>query len=160
MTLGGTIDCVLDVGRSGQLMKLGRVGVGVTQGMGGAEFVMTAWGSPQFPQGGQWSFLRQTGTGTAPGGVDKDLGVPLVRGGAAPVAPPITSPYRFADPVDLSTPDTPLSDYGIVHATGTSWRFLAAVRSTRSSHPPDRRSRRRTSFSTFASWPGSTSSRH
>jgi hypothetical protein len=122
--LGGTLDCVLDVGGSGQLMKLGRVGVGVTQGMGGSEFVMTAWGSPQFPQGGQWSFLQQTGTGTAPGLVDKDLGVPLIRAGAAPVPPPLTSPYRFADPVDLATPDTPASDYGIVHATGTQRVFF------------------------------------
>jgi len=122
--LGGIIDCMLNVGASGQLMKLGRVGVGVTAGMGGSEFVMTAWGSPQFPQGGQWSFLRQTGTGTAPEVVDKDLGVPLVRAGAAPAAPPLTSPYRFADPTDLSTPGTPASDYGIIHATGTQRVFF------------------------------------
>jgi hypothetical protein len=122
--LGGNIDCLLNVGNSGQLMKLGRVGVGVTQGMGGAEFVMTAWGSPQFPQGGQWSFLRQTGAGTAPEVVDKDLGVPLIRAGAAPAPPPPTSPYRFADPVDLSTPAAPASDYGIVHATGTQRVFF------------------------------------
>jgi hypothetical protein len=119
--LGGTIDCVLNVGSSGQLMKLGRVGVGVTQG---PEFVMTAWGSPQFPQGGQWSFLRQTEAGAAPEVVDKDLGVPLIRKGAAPAAPPLTTPYRFADPVDLSTPTAPASDYGIVHATGTQRVFF------------------------------------
>jgi hypothetical protein len=122
--LGGTIDCVLSVGGGGQLMKLGRVGVGVTQGMGGPEFVMTAWGSPQFSQGGQWSFLRQTGAGTAPEVIDKDLGVPLIRAGAAPTPPPLSSPYRFADPVDLTTPDTPASDYGIVHATGTQRVFF------------------------------------
>jgi len=122
--LGGNIDCVLNVGNSGQLMKLGRVGVGVTQGFGGAEFVVTAWGSPQFPQGGQWSFLRQTGAGTAPEVVDKDLGVPLIRAGAAPAPPPPNSPYRFAEPVDLNTPGAPASDYGIVHATGTQRLFF------------------------------------
>ncbi|HEY8037838.1 MAG TPA: hypothetical protein VIF37_19850 [Methylobacter sp.] len=122
--LGGTVDCVLNVGLSGQLMKLGRVGVGVTQGLGGPEFVMTAWGSPQFPQGGQWSFLRQTGAGTAPEVVDKDLGVPLIRAGAELAPPPLTSPYRFADPGDLSTPVTPASDYGIIHATGTQRVFF------------------------------------
>jgi hypothetical protein len=122
--LGGTIDCVLNVGNSGQLMKLGRVGVGATPGMGGAEFAMTAWGSPQFPQGGQWSFLRQTGASTAPEVVDKDLGVPLIRAGAAPSPPPLNSPYRFADPVDLSSPGAPASDYGIVHATGTQRVFF------------------------------------
>jgi hypothetical protein len=122
--LGGTIDCILNIGGSGQLMKLGRVGVGVTQGLGGPEFVMTAWGSPQFSAGGQWSFLRQTGAGAAPEVIDQDLGVPLIRAGAAPAPPPLTSPYRFADPVDLATPGTPTSDYGIVHATGTQRVFF------------------------------------
>jgi len=122
--LGGTIDCVFNIGNSGQLMKLGRVGVGVTLGMGGPEFVMTAWGSPQFPQGGQWSFLRQTSPGAAPEVLNKDLGIPLVRAGAAPAAPPLTSPYRFADPVDLNSPTSPVSDYGITHATGTQRIFF------------------------------------
>jgi hypothetical protein len=122
--MGGGIDCVINVASSGLPMKIGRVGVGVTHGMGGPEFVMTAWGSPQFPYGGQWSFLQQTGAGTAPELVDTDLGVPLIRAGAAPTAPAPTSPYRFADPVDLATPATPQSDYGIVHATGTQRVFF------------------------------------
>ena len=117
--LGGGIDCVLDVGASHLLMKLGRVGVGVTQGMSGPEFVMTAWGSPQFPHGGQWAFLKQTGFGAAPELVDTNLGVPLVRSGPVPAPPPPSSPFRFADPEDLAKPTSPNSDYGIVHATGT-----------------------------------------
>jgi len=122
--LGGSLDCVINVAGSGQLMKAGKVGVGVTQGMGGPEFVMTTWGSPQFPTGGQWSFLVQTGFGTAPQTLDGNLGVPLIRSGPAPAPPPITSPYRFADPADLATPDTPSSDYGIVHATGAQRTFF------------------------------------
>lgn len=122
--LGGGIDCVVNVATSGLMMKLGRVGVGVTEGMGGPEFVMTAWGSPQFPSGGQWSFLKQTGVGTAPELVDTDLGVPLIRAGAVPSPPPANSPYRFADPVDLAAPASPDSDYGIVHATGTQRVFF------------------------------------
>jgi len=122
--LGGGIDCVVNVATSGLMMKLGRVGVGVTEGMGGPEFVMTAWGSPQFPSGGQWSFLKQTGAGTAPELVHTDLGVPLIRAGAVPIPPPPNSPYRFADPVDLAAPASPASDYGIVHATGTQRVFF------------------------------------
>jgi hypothetical protein len=122
--MGGAVDCVINVAASGLPMKIGRVGVGVTQGMGGPEFVMTAWGSPQFPVGGQWSFLQQTGSGTAPEVVNTDLGVPLIRAGAAPTPPPPTSPYRFADPVDLANPSNPQSDYGIVHATGTQRVFF------------------------------------
>lgn len=122
--LGGGVDCVLNVATSGLMMKLGRVGVGVTQGMSGPEFVMTAWGSPQFPYGGQWSFLKQTGFGTAPELVDTDLGIPLIRAGAVPTPPPSTSAYRFADPEDLANATSPASDYGIVHATGTQRVFF------------------------------------
>ena len=122
--LGGGIDCVLHVAASGLPMKVGRVGVGVTQGMGGPEFVMTAWGSPQFPYGGQWSFLKQTGAGTAPELVHADLGVPLIRAGAVPAPPPANSPYRFADPEDLASPTSPASDYGVVHATSTQRVFF------------------------------------
>jgi len=122
--LGGPIDCVINIAAGGQLMKVGQVGVGVTQGMAGPEFVMTSWGSPQFPTGGQWSFLVQTGAGTSPQTVDQSLGVPLIRSGPAPNPPPLTSPYRFADPVDLARPDNPTSDYGIIHSTGTQRVFF------------------------------------
>ena len=122
--MGGNVDCTIDVAGSGLPMRVGRVGVGVTEGMGGPEFVMTAWGSPQFPYGGQWSFLKQTAAGAAPGLVDTNLGVPLIRAGAAPAPAPPSSPYRFADPVDLATASNPQSDYGIVHATGTQRIFF------------------------------------
>jgi hypothetical protein len=123
--MGGTVDCTIDIAGSGLAMRIGRVGVGVTQGMGGPEFVMCAWGSPQFPTGaGQWSFLQQTAAGGAPQLLDSDLGVPLIRSGAAPTPPPSSSAYRFADPVDLATPANPLTDYGIVHATGTQRVFF------------------------------------
>lgn len=122
--LGGTIDCLINIGGSGQLMRVTRVGVGATQGMGGFEFAMTAWGSPLFPQGGQWSFLKQVAPGDAPQPVDRDLGVPLIREGVAPMPPPPTSPYRFADPVDLAQATSPASDYGILHATGTQRVFF------------------------------------
>ncbi len=123
--MGGTVDCTINVAGSGLPMRIGRVGVGVTEGMGGPEFVMAAWGSPQFPTGaGQWSFLKQTAAGAAPELLDSDLGVPLIRAGAAPTSPPPSSPYRFADPVDLASPANPLTDYGIVHATGTQRVFF------------------------------------
>jgi hypothetical protein len=87
--------------------------------MGGPEFVMAASGSPILPGGGQWSFLRQGASDRTPGPVDPDQGVPLVRAGPAPAAPPPTAPYRFADPADLLHPDSPETDYGLLHATGT-----------------------------------------
>ena len=115
--LGGSVDCEIDIGGSGQRMRVGRVGVAATPGSSGPEFAMAAWGSPILPAGGQWSFLRQSAPGDAPQPIDRDVGVPLVRAGAA--SAPTTAPYRFADPVDTLQPDSPSSDYGIVHATGT-----------------------------------------
>jgi hypothetical protein len=125
--MGGPIDCTMNVGGSGQLMRVGRVGVAYTQiPPGRIEFVMAAWGMPQFAQGGQWSFLRQVGNGTAPELIDKNRGVPLIRAGAAPGPP--GGPYRFADPEDLASPESPASDYGIVHATGTQRVFFPRPR--------------------------------
>ena len=82
--LGGPIDCTIDIGGTGQLMRIAKVGVAPSPGVGGPEFVMSAWGSPVLPGGGQWSFLRQGAGDQAPQAVDRDLGVPLVRAGAAP----------------------------------------------------------------------------
>jgi hypothetical protein len=117
--LGGPIDCTIDIGGTGQRMRISTVGVAHSPGIGGQEFVMAAWGSPVLPGGGQWSFVRQAAADPAPQAVDRDQGVPLVRAGAATAAPPANSPYRFADPSDLLHPDSPHTDYGLLHATGT-----------------------------------------
>jgi hypothetical protein len=122
--LGGGVDCQINIGASGQLMRVTQVSIDATQGMGGYEFAVAAWGSPNFAPGGQWSFFKQTSPGAAPQPVGQDLGVPLIRAGATPNPPPVTSPYRFSDPVDLAQPDSPLSDYGILHATGTQRVFF------------------------------------
>ncbi len=117
--LGGQIDCTIDIGGTGQKMRVTHVGVAASPGTSGPEFAMAAWGSPVLPGGGQWSFLRQPAGAQAPEAVDRDQGVPLVRSGPATAPPPPTSPYRFADPEDLLQPDSPGVDYGLVHATGT-----------------------------------------
>jgi len=132
-TLGGAIDCTVDVGASGQKMRVGRIGVAATPGMGGPEFAMAAWGSPLFPTGGTWSFLRQRSPTEAPSAVDLQLGVPLVRAGAAN-GPPSSAPYRFADPQDVLTPESPNADYGIVHSTGTQRTYFPRPKIELGSH--------------------------
>jgi hypothetical protein len=121
--LGGAIDCTIDVGASGQKMRVGRIGVAATPGMGGPEFAVAAWGSPQFPGGGTWTFLRQRSPAEAPSAVDLQLGTPLVRAGAAGGSPP-SAPYRFTDPQDLLIADFPATEYGIVHSTGTQRTYF------------------------------------
>jgi hypothetical protein len=122
--LGGGLDTDLTVGSGPQKVRLHRVGVGVTQGLGGPEFVMTAWGSPAFPGGGEWSVLSLGATDAAPQAVPNGQGVPLTRAGLAGTPPSPSSPYRFADPVDLAQPDNPEREYGILHATGTQRVFF------------------------------------
>ena len=131
--LGGAIDCTLDVGGSGQKMRVSRIGVAATPGMGGHEFSVAAWGSPSFPGGGTWSFLCQHSATEAPSGVDLQLGVPVVRAGAAG-GPPSTAPYRFADPQDTLIPDTPNTEYGIVHSTGTQRTYFPRPKIEAGSH--------------------------
>jgi hypothetical protein len=121
--LGGAIDCTLDIGASGQKMRVSRIGVAATPGLGGPQFSVAAWGSPSFPGGGTWSFLRQLNPTEAPSAVDLQLGVPLVRAGAA-TGPPSIAPYRFTDPQDTLTPDSPDAEYGIVHSTGTQRTYF------------------------------------
>jgi len=117
--MGGDVDATVAIGSGLQRMRLNRVGVGVTPGMGGPEFVMAGWGGPVLPAGGQWSFLRIDDPAAAPRDIDRSLGLPLVRAGTATAPPPATSPYRFADPEDLLRPNNPDTDYAILHAMGT-----------------------------------------
>jgi hypothetical protein len=117
--LGGPVDASINIGGGPQVAHLNHVDVGVTSGMGGPEFVMTEWGAPAFPGGGQWSMVRVPGPGQPATPVDKARGAPLIRAGLAgtPAAP--SSAYRFSDPADLAQPDNPAQDYAILHAMGT-----------------------------------------
>ena len=117
--LGGLVDCTIDIGGTGQRMRVTHVGVAASSGGDDPQFVVAAYGSPILPGGGQWSFLRQPTGAPAPQAVDPDTGVPLLREGPATAPPPPSSPYLFADPADLLHPATPGADYALVHATGT-----------------------------------------
>jgi hypothetical protein len=117
--MGGALDAVVDLGGTGQRTRAAHVGVGVTQALTGPEFAMAAWGSPLLPTGGAWSVVRRPTGDPSPRPVDATLGVPVVRAGYAGAPPDPTSPYRFADPADLATPNTPAVDYALLHATNT-----------------------------------------
>jgi hypothetical protein len=122
--LGGPVTANIHVGSGPQGFLVQRVDVASTPGVAGPEFAVAAWGSPVFPGGGQWSALRVDAPDAAPRAVPKDRGVPLIRAGAAGSSPPLASPYRFADPADLTRPTNPATDYGILHATGTQRVFF------------------------------------
>jgi hypothetical protein len=117
--LCGPIDTSINIGGGPQVMRLHRIGVGVTQVGPTPQFVMTTWGALVFPGGGEWSVLQAIDATGAPQPVPRDEGLPLVRAGATPAGP-----YRFADPADLAREATPARDYGILHSTGTQRAFF------------------------------------
>lgn len=120
--MGGAVDTVISLGGGPHRMRLHRVGVGVA----GPDFVMAAWGSLEFPRGGEWSVLEARNGMEAPAPVTADRGLPLIRQGAAGTA--ASAPYRFADPEDLFDVATPSRDYGILHSMGTQRAFYRRPR--------------------------------
>ena len=116
--LGGPVDCVLNVGNSGQIMRVGRVEVGNAPASGGSpQFAAVARGSVVLPNQGSWSILERTDSVSEPQAIDPNFGVPLIRQGAASMTGANTNPYRFAEAVDLLEPDTPSLDYCLLHTT-------------------------------------------
>ncbi len=122
--LGGPVDCVLNVGGSGQQMRVMRVEVGNAPASGGsAQFAAVARGTVVLPRQGSWSVLQRTDGVSEPQAIDPNLGVPLIRQGAASMGGANTNPFRFAEAVDLWQPDSPSLDYCLLHST-TSSRML------------------------------------
>ena len=122
--LGGPMDCVLNVGGSGQLMRVMRVEVGNAPASGGSsEFAAVARGSVVLPRQGNWSLMERTDDVSEPQAMDPNLGLPLIRQGAASMSGTNTNPYRFAEAVDLWQPDSPSVDYCLLYTT-TSSRIL------------------------------------
>jgi len=117
--LGGPVDCVIDVGGSGEQMRVLQTEVTLAPDVSGPQFAAAAYGSPSLPKDGQWSVVSIASGGPATP-VDPQRGASLVREGnqyVAPVANP--NPYRFADPADLLNA-TPASDLGLLHVSGRS----------------------------------------
>jgi hypothetical protein len=121
-SLGGGVDCVIDVGQSGQQMRVTRVDFSTSLTPGGNPvFVGAARGTLALPRDGAWSITRQSTD--EPQALDPDFGVPLIREGEASVvlnpAYINSNPLRFADPADLLRPNSPTSDYGLLFSTDT-----------------------------------------
>jgi hypothetical protein len=117
--LGGPVDCVIAVAGTAQTMRLSRVEVANAPHGATPEFAAAARGSLVLPAQGSWSVLARTDNASEPTPIDADLGLPLIRQGPAGSPPPNT-PWRLAEPADLWVPDTPSSDYCLLHATDST----------------------------------------
>jgi hypothetical protein len=129
--IGGPIDCVVDIGRSGQQMRLNRFDVSNSFEADGFRpaFAAPGRGSVLLPKDGSWSLVKhEAGTGEV-SPVPPDLSAPLIRNGrlfrdAGDVLQldpkPADALLRIANPTELLRPPTnDTINYGFLQSTDT-----------------------------------------
>jgi hypothetical protein len=124
--LGGPVDCVINIGNSGQLMRLSRADVNASQNAGGDPiFVSAARGAVILPKDGAWSVVQHNhGTGEV-SPLDAQATVPLIRRGKLDSVTQTTNAvandlFRLANPADVvRPPDASTRNYGLLQSTGT-----------------------------------------
>jgi hypothetical protein len=111
-SLGGPVDCELDVAKSKQRMRVSRVDVNPARNAAGKSvFVTAARGSLVLPKDGSWSTVKQrTDTGDVQPVAPQEL-VPLIKPNASPS-------FQVTHPADVYVP-TSNTHYGVVQSTGT-----------------------------------------
>ena len=111
-SLGGPVDCTVNIAKSKQRMRLSRVDVNPARNAAGKSvFVTAARGSLILPQDGSWSVVQQrTDTGDVKPVPPQDT-VPLIKPNANPN-------YLIAHPADAEQPASN-AHYGVVQSTGT-----------------------------------------
>jgi hypothetical protein len=123
--LGGPGDCVIDIGKSGQLMRLSRVDVNASTNGTNPIFVSAARGAVVLPKEGSWSVVQHNqGTGEV-SPLDPQTAVPVIRRGK--LSPDATTTdtgpgdlLRIANPVDLVQPPGPNTrNFGLLQSTKT-----------------------------------------
>jgi hypothetical protein len=123
--IGGPIDCVIDIGGSGQQMRLNRFDVSNSFQADGFSpaFAAPGRGSVLLPKDGSWSLVKhEAGTGQV-SPVPPDLSAPLIRVGQ--VIPgtsdyPTTELLRIANPTELlRAPASDTINYGFLQSTDT-----------------------------------------
>jgi hypothetical protein len=155
--IGGAIDCIIDVGQTGQRMRLNRFDVSNSFGANGTDivFAASARGSVILPKDGSWSMVQhRRGTGEVTH-LPQQLPVPIIRIGALTyqvvqinpttqtvnlVQPDIAqSLLRIANPADLlRAPVNDTLNYGYLHSTETQKAlFLTPAYKLMAGAPPN-----------------------
>src|SRR6185295_14890616 len=112
-SIGGSLDCNIDIANSKQRMRIARVDV--NPAMDGSKFVFAsaARGSLILPKDGSWSVVKHVRDSGDVQPVEEGQSVPLIQkntGGA---------PLRIANPADVVNPVAAGNDYGVLQSTGT-----------------------------------------
>jgi hypothetical protein len=111
-SLGGSVDCIVNVAKTEQRMRLSRVDVNPAKSAAGKHvFVSAARGSLVLPPDGAWSVVKQqTNTGDVQPLAPQEL-VPLIKPNGNPN-------YLVAHPADVEVPASK-THYGVLQSTGT-----------------------------------------
>ncbi|MCU1248646.1 MAG: hypothetical protein JWQ49_1675 [Edaphobacter sp.] len=111
-SLGGPVNCIVDIADSKQTMRIGRVDVNPAFDAAGQHvFVPAARGSLILPKDGSWSVVKQN--------ADTGDVKPLEEGQSVPLIKPEGTPdFRIANPADAVVPTSKVN-FGIVQSTGT-----------------------------------------
>jgi hypothetical protein len=134
--IGGPADCVVNIGNSGQKMRVNRFDVSSSFGANGTDdiFVAAARGNVILPKDGSWSMVKHEHANGAVSPVPQELSVPLIRVGKLEKLAfswrlnpsPNVSLLRIANPTELlraataGTLNTPATiNYGFLHSTDT-----------------------------------------
>lgn len=110
-TLGGPVDCLIDIAKSKQPMRLARVDVSAAKDGAKDIFVSTARGALILPPDGSWSVVKQQTDTKDVKIIEQGQSVPLIKRTGV-------NTYRIADPKDIAQATTK-SNYGVVQSTGT-----------------------------------------
>jgi hypothetical protein len=114
--VGGPVDCIIDIGASGQKMHVVRVDVDTAPSpVGPPHFAASVRGSLELPGRGNWSILRHENSAFQP--VRPDIGVPVIRVGTESGSIIASPYYRIAEPVDLQQEDNPAIEFGIFQSS-------------------------------------------
>lgn len=119
-SLGGPVDCVIDIGDTGQQMRLTRVYVSQSVQADNVTpaFVATARGTAILPKDGAWSVVQyQHGSGEVTP-LPANTTAPLIKKGVLGTSP--DTPLRIENPMEMERPAIPSSvHYGLLQSTGT-----------------------------------------
>jgi hypothetical protein len=112
-SLGGPVDCTIDIANAKQRMRVTRVDVNpALDGAGQHIFASAARGSLILPPDGSWAVVKQqTDTGDIKP-VEEGQSVPLIK-------PNGNTNFRIANPADVVQPTTSKTNFGVLQSTGT-----------------------------------------
>lgn len=126
-SIGGPVDCVINIGGSGQLMRLSRADVSSSEdGANHPIFVAAARGSVVLPKDGSWSVVQHNQGSGEVSPLEPQATVPLIRRGKLLDPSKQTTNakaddlLRLAHPIDLvRLPGANTRNFGLLQSTGT-----------------------------------------